>query len=353
VEVYFADVGQGTSNVVLLGGRRAVVIDCGGMQSLTVLKLLQFFGVDELTRLVISHNDADHVGAAVAILTAYQGRIGRVFFLQDHKLQQTEFWARVNEQIQAGRLRADQLQRLERKQRPEVLFRDAGTGGEILILAPTFVQNLHALGRRDANATSGIVLLRVGARKVVFAGDSTISQWRQVRAAAGRPVHCDALATSHHGGTIWRPRSPGEADSAYAARVAADLDWLYSDAVRPDYAVISVGSRNQHRHPDPKVMQALLRAGVLPVCTQITPGCANDLESLRPGVLIPLHPPVPGRSSPSRQITTKAQRSKNVACAGTIVADITEDHFEIRRLAEHQAAVDHLPHPLCRPRAAS
>src|SRR5947209_9697658 len=37
LEVCLVDVGQGTSNVVLLGDRRALVIDCGGAQAETVL----------------------------------------------------------------------------------------------------------------------------------------------------------------------------------------------------------------------------------------------------------------------------------------------------------------------------
>jgi beta-lactamase superfamily II metal-dependent hydrolase len=81
LEVCFLDVGQGTSNVVLLGDRRAVVVDCGGAQAETVLALLGRFQIDTLTRLIASHSHDDHSRGAAAVLTAFQGRIDEVWML--------------------------------------------------------------------------------------------------------------------------------------------------------------------------------------------------------------------------------------------------------------------------------
>ena len=41
MEVYFLDVGQGTCQIILLGARRAIVIDCGTSKDRTVLHFLQ------------------------------------------------------------------------------------------------------------------------------------------------------------------------------------------------------------------------------------------------------------------------------------------------------------------------
>ena len=75
MEVCFVDVGQGSSNVILLGDRRAILIDCGGAQAETVLALLRRFQIDTLTRLIISHSHNDHSRGAAVVLTAFQGRI--------------------------------------------------------------------------------------------------------------------------------------------------------------------------------------------------------------------------------------------------------------------------------------
>lgn len=85
------------------------------------------------------------------------------------------------------------------------------------------------------------------------------------------------------------------------------------------------------------------------LCTQITKKCCDDLEALRPGVLTPVFP---GAAKPSKDLTGSGN-SRNVACAGTVLARVTADNLEIDRLAEHRANVDAIPvrvgtRPLCR-----
>lgn len=86
MEVYFLDVGQGTCNLLLLGGQQAVVIDGGGRGSRTLLQALERFRVSHIVRLIVSHNDADHTGGTASILSQYPGKIDEIWFLQDSKL---------------------------------------------------------------------------------------------------------------------------------------------------------------------------------------------------------------------------------------------------------------------------
>jgi beta-lactamase superfamily II metal-dependent hydrolase len=350
LEVCFADVGQGSCNVILLGERRAIVVDAGGRQVATVIRLLQYFYVESLVRLVVTHSHDDHSRGAAELLTAYSRRIEQVWFPHDDVLRRSVFWERVTEECERGNLHRTQLLRLERGQRPVTVYRQEGM--YLDIIAPDFIQNLQAVEDRNANSTSGILLLGCGSRRVIFAGDSTIPEWQGLMERRKRPFKCDLLTVPHHAGGVWERQRAGEARPAFEARLRADLDWLYSSAVMTNYGIVSVGSNNQHKHPRPEVMGALLRAAVVPICTQMTRQCASDLEAQR-GRSLPLV--LPSRSVLRRDVNERS-RSRNVPCAAMVLVELREEGVIIRRFADHQAMIDKLAAhhggtPLCRPAA--
>jgi Metallo-beta-lactamase superfamily len=282
MEIYFVDIGQGTSNLILLGQNRAIVIDCGS-KSGVLLQLMRKLQVEEIVRLVVSHNHDDHIGGAMDVLTSYRGHIEKICFLQDGLLYQTEFWARIEQQ------------------------------------------------RRD----NVIDIQQLVNSRIVFAGDSTARQWRRIRQLRTKHIDCDILAVAHHGGRAWT--------------TAEDLQWLYKDGIKPRCAIVSLATSNTHGHPREDVIRALTSSGATVVCTQITKKCCDDLETLRPGVLTPT---LPGFSKQTTDLTG-SNNSRNVACGGTMVAEWSNSQLAIRRLPEHQSAVNRLVgtagcHPLCR-----
>lgn len=344
----FVDVGQGASNIILLGQRRAIVIDAGGRRAATVIRLLQHFQVETLTRLVITHNHDDHSRGASELLSAYNRRIEEVWFLHDDVLRRSLFWKRVNEEVNRGNLQRHQLLRLERGRSPVTVYRDGRV--YLDILAPDFIQNLQAVEDRNANSSSGVLILGGGSGRVIFAGDSTVPEWRGLMARRKRPFKCDILTVPHHAGAVWQAKRSDETPEAFQDRVGADLDWLYSRAIQADRGVVSVGTNNQYKHPRPEVMAALRRAKVLPVCTQMTRQCATNLEEQRRRSL-PLI--FPSRSVLRRDVNGRG-RSRNVACAGTVLVEFRDDGVVVQRLADHQAMIDRLADhhggtPMCRP----
>jgi hypothetical protein len=219
------------------------------------------------------------------------------------------------------------------------MYSDPAQNLDIKLFSPNAAQNLVAQAAERANSTSAIVVLQVGARRIVFPGDSDIAQWRLIRQHRGSPLTCDVLAIPHHGGLVG-----GQVN-------ANDLKLLYGDCLEPRVAIVSVGTSNTHGHPLPEVISALTRCGSAVVCTQITKKCCDRLESLRPAVLQPLQHV--GKSRPIGDFTATGN-SRNVACAGTVLVRIDRQRVEVERLAEHQDAVDRLtqtaaggPLPLC------
>ena len=167
-------------------------------------------------------------------------------------------------------------------------------------------------------------------------GDATLEQWKALRERQGGPLECDVLVAPHHGGNI------GAADEG--------LRWVYSEAVKSDVTIVSVGTSNTYKHPLPIVVSEITSAGSQVMCTQITKQCCQQLETVRPGVQSVLHPV--RRSSASGDFTG-AGNSRNVACAGTIVADVSDAEVSIRNLDQHKRGVDRLVErggivPLCR-----
>jgi Metallo-beta-lactamase superfamily len=336
VESYFIDVGQGSCSVLLLGGRRAIVIDTGPRRH-EVLGLLAMCGVDYLECLAVSHNHADHCGAAAALLTTFRGKIGRVGFVDDRLLVDTRFAAKLNEELSAGTLTKEQLVRLERSDPPCYLFKDPSTGLTLKIFAPTPGDNFVANYRRKPNATSAVLVLTLGRTRIVYAGDATIEEWNAIRSKrGGRALVCDVLTVPHHGGRVHT------AD--------AELDVLYTHCVRPRFVIVSVGTGNRHKHPRQDVFRALsaVPGGCTPLCTQITDKCCQDLERFRTEGL---SKPLPGRSLATPDLTEKG-KSRNVACAGTVRITLNPAGIIVDRLDQHQEMLDvaiHAPSsPLCR-----
>ena len=338
MEVYFLDVGQATCQILLLGGRRAIVVDCGTRNDRLALQFLKRFGVEYITRLILSHSHNDHIGGATGILGEYQDRIEQICFVQDDLFLGSHFWARISELLKTGVMAKQQLIRLERTARPQVIWSDAVSQAKLCTHSPCPAENLLAQEAEQSNPTSAVLFLDCGPHRIVFAADSEITQWKEISSRVGHTIRCNVLAVPHHAGRSHQ--SPEE------------LQWLFTQAIRPEVAVISVGTSNTHDHPREDVIEAIRAVHTTILCTQITRKCCANLEALRPGVLRPVK--LLGRSSTKRDLTPRGH-SRNVACVGTVLVHVTPTTLVVDGIDQHQKAVDQLAdkpygYPLCRPK---
>ena len=339
-ECCFLDVGQGTCNILLLGDRRAIVIDCGP-PSIIPYRFLSGY-VDRIVTLIISHNDHDHYGGASRIIAAYPRAIDQIYFLQDRPIGHLKLFAVVKDAWERGLLTTKPI-RLEADREPRIIYCDVQADLSLELLFPSFAENLEAQSHSHPNATSGVLALFCGDRSIVFAGDSTVDNWRTIRDGLGKRIETDILAVPHHGGCIVNRSITGE------DRVAEELHWLYREAVHPRYAIISTGTSNTHGHPVKSTIRALRECGATVICTQVTDQCHSNLEALRPGIISPTSP----SASSSKADYTRNGRIRNLACASTVFSEVGPDVVTIRRLVDHQDGVDSMAkmsqgHPLCR-----
>jgi beta-lactamase superfamily II metal-dependent hydrolase len=335
-ECCFLDVAQGACSIILLGNSQAIVVDCGP-RGFTPVRALQHFGVRDIVALVVSHNDADHYGGAAQVVQSFPKQIRQVYFLEDRPARRTPLLALIRREVDSGSLLTQPVRLEAHGASGSVLYRDAQRDVSLHVLFPWMLANIDARERGGANRTSAVLALQCRNRRIVFGGDLPMEGWRQVRQGLGAPLVCDVLAVPHHGGSLDGRRHHAE-----------DYDWLYREAIRCATAVVSVGTNNRWRHPLPLHIDAVRRCGAKVMCTQVTRHCCDDLERLRPGVR---SPHVPGAAKPSES-RSAAGWSRHVACAGSVLVEISPDVIHVERLDEHQSAVDALcvtgGHPLCR-----
>ncbi len=363
MRVLFLDVGQGTCQIILIGGQRAIVIDTGSHPN-TVLRALQLFRIQQIELLCVSHSHSDHFGGAafalakskrqssspsatLGILAAYQGAIKKIAYVQDSEFKGSPFGRFLVELIRKKVLQVEQCMAIEASVHPKALWQSVDKKTKLVVISPFGGTTIEALEANKPNASSAIIELRHRGEKIVFAADSEYSAWRDViRLRTNRPVECRILTMPHHGGLM-----DGSVE---------DLEWFQSKAVKPEVVIVSVGTRNKHRHPHEEAIMAMTQIGSHVCCTQITGKCCANLEAIRPGVIGPI-------LNPSRSQTKKDGRNKtvdkkkrgqnvfvsgNVACAGTIVANLDDSGIRVERLSEHSSGVDRLVvggnSPMCR-----
>lgn len=340
-ECWFLDVGQGTSNVILLGEGKAIVIDCGPRTSNVPLQLLKRY-VHTIEALIVSHNDSDHDGGVAGIIQNYPKSINNIYFLQDRPANQIRTWMLAKHELEVGNL-LNPPKRLEVANDPQIIYSDPKSNVELRLLYPSYSDILDSeeSRKRRPNRSSGVLCLFCGVRSVVFSGDATIEGWECIAKKLSNylPLSCDIISVPHHGGRI----------SASLQGEEQSFRRLYSEITNPKFAIISVGTYNQHGHPSPLLISILKELNISILCTQITPQCSDDLGSIRPGIIVPISP----SQSTERKRQTQSGRPKDIGCAGSIVCEISSDALQISTWEHHQQAIANRLnsatfHPLCK-----
>lgn len=355
-ECYFLDVGQGACQVINLGDGSAIVIDCGPSYQVLGDLLERRLGIKRIEALVLSHNHSDHTGGLPGLVRQYRKSIDRIYLLQDQpakQMQGNRQFSFLRDEFENGNVPAPIP--LIRHGENCWLFPGSNSADSVRLelLFPTFFDNIDGQAAGNQNYTCGVMLLQCGRKRVLFPGDAEIDAWRSInRTRNGHPVECDVMAVPHHGGQIVRYRTNDETYEELHEAITADLDWLYTEAIKSETAIISVGTSNSYpdQHPLPPQIDAVKKSGACVMCTQITSRCSDDLERLRPGVLDPAATPCQSRRTTT---TTSTGRSTDIACAGTILVQIGPDEIRVERHSDHTAAIDSklttsADHPLCR-----
>lgn len=239
--VTFLDVAQGDSAVVELPDRQVVLIDGGAsferfdMGRNVVGPFLWNRGIRTIDYVIATHPQLDHVGGLPWILEHFSVR----HFMGNGDQRREPFHQRLRQALALRGLTEDVV-----REGRELLSSDAC---RFVVLNPIDAVQIEisVVGRRqaghDLNNRSVVTQLSCGAHHILFTGDVEEETLRRLQRHL-QPEPFDVVKVPHHG-----------------AGSSLELDWLR--AVRPRFAVISVGRHNPYGHPAAAVLEAYAGQG--------------------------------------------------------------------------------------------
>jgi len=221
--LYFFDVGQGDSALLMLPKRTQILIDGGPDQKVLagLSRALPFFD-RHIELVILTHPQLDHFGGLIEVLERYS--VGVVL---------------LNGREGTAAAYQDFLRALRERNVPTRVVREGEEirlGNALLsILNPDEI-SLQAEGLNDASI---VVMVSLGGVRMLFTGD--ISAKTEKELAEQYELRADILKVPHHG-------------SKYSS---SDI---FLDAVGPKIALIGVG-KNSYGHPTREALARLASHG--------------------------------------------------------------------------------------------
>lgn len=345
IEVFALDVGQGDATLILPPGHSPLLFDCA--DDWVVSQVLRSWGIQELSAVIASHLDRDHIGGLQQFLENYTksgGKVGRIYLSTDSRdVADSD----PGEALVKGLIDyvVTEAEKGTWKHYPATVTPDpiaSGPGWSIRLLAPTETRRLELerVGDREPNLLSGVLRLEIGGHAIVIGGDAPLRTWASL---PPDDLRARVFRVPHHGGALTDGGVPKD----------WDVERLY-DAVQPDVAVLSVGRGYNHPHPDwiaPVTGGSPCRL----VCTQVTLRCEPSIPKAPAGLRLsaiqsPHHAEPPWRHLDAREAPRRDRYE--VPCAGTVVVELRDDG-QLKVLPEpdgaHGRLIDGWRSPLCRP----
>ena len=216
--IYYFDVGQGDSTLIHIKNFN-ILIDTGGKEGKNVIainSLIPYFksmGIKNITFLVISHGDYDHMGEAINLVNNFE--VEKVIF------NCGEF----------NELEEDLIKVLNKKKIPYYsCIKELNIDDNKLYFLQTKEYD-------NENDNSNVIYTEINEYKFMFMGDAGIEKEKDILEEYNIS-DIDVLKVGHHG-----------------SKTSSGKEFI--NEISPKYSIISVGKNNRYGHPNKEILSNL------------------------------------------------------------------------------------------------
>lgn len=227
LRIFFIDVGQGDSTLIITPDKKMVLIDGGGSDSFDVgEKVLLPYLLDrrilKVDYVLISHFDTDHCGGILTIMEKVKVKN----IIISEQAEHSENYERFKKLMIHKKIRL-----IEVKKGDKIKI---GRYSEFKILFPTS----RLLSENPLNNNSIVAQFNYNNFKMLFTGDIEKLAEQQILKAEKAEIRADILKVAHHG-----------------SKTSSIPEFI--KAVKPKIALIGVGKNNTFGHPNQQTIKNL------------------------------------------------------------------------------------------------
>ena len=227
LRIFFIDVGQGDSTLIITPDKKTVLVDGGGSDSFDVgEKVLLPYLLDrrilKVDYVLISHFDTDHCGGILTIMEKVKVKN----IIISEQAEHSENYERFKKLMLHKKIRL-----IEVKKGDKIKI---GRYSEFKILFPTS----RLLSENPLNNNSIVAQFNYNNFKMLFTGDIEKLAEQQILKTEKAEIRADILKVAHHG-----------------SKTSSIPEFI--KAVRPKIALIGVGKNNTFGHPNQQTIKNL------------------------------------------------------------------------------------------------
>jgi competence protein ComEC len=221
LKVYFLDVGQGDSILIVSPSGNTMLIDGGPSTGASLREVGKILPMLDRTLGVVlaTHPDSDHIGGLSQVLSRYDTD----FYIESGNKSDTSAFRSLEDELN----KEPNVKKVIAR-RGQIV--DFGDGVELKIIYPD-----RDVSNDKSNDASIVAKLSYGRDTFLFTGDSPSNIEKYIVSSYGNDLQSEVLKAGHHG-------SRTSSSSGFVGKVS------------PYWAIISSGRGNKYGHPHKEVV---------------------------------------------------------------------------------------------------